>query len=103
MDNSPKHLAKLNLSLPLWHQKLSAGANAQYTSARSTLARSEVGGFGVINATLVAHTFDRHMDLSASVYNLFDKNYFDPGRPEDIQDRIQQDGRTFRLKITARF
>lgn len=103
LDNSPKHLAKINLSLPLWRQKLSASTNAQYTSTRGTLAGGEIGGFGVINATLVAHTFDKHMELSASVYNLFDKNYFDPGRPEDIQDRIQQDGRTFRLKIIARF
>jgi len=28
---------------------------------------------------------------------------FDPGRPEDPEDAIQQDGRSFRIKLTARF
>jgi hypothetical protein len=33
----------------------------------------------------------------------FDHVEFDPGRPEDPEDAIQQDGRSFRIKVTARF
>ena len=54
-------------------------------------------------STLLGHALGKHLDLSASVYNLFDKKYFDPGRPEDVQDAIQQDGRNFRIKLTGRF
>jgi iron complex outermembrane receptor protein len=43
------------------------------------------------------------LDVSASVYNLFDTKYFNPGRPEDPEDAIQQNGRNFRIKLTGRF
>jgi iron complex outermembrane receptor protein len=37
------------------------------------------------------------------VYNLFDKSYADPGGGEHTQDTLQQDGRSFRVKVTAAF
>jgi len=43
------------------------------------------------------------MDLSTGFYNILNKKYFDPGRPEDVQDAIQQDGRNLRVKLTWRF
>jgi iron complex outermembrane receptor protein len=52
---------------------------------------------------MLGHTLGKHLDLSASVYNVFNKKYFDAGRPEDPEDTIQQDGRNFRVKLTARF
>ena len=103
LSNSPSSLAKLNVILPVVKQRIFASFNAQYTSSRLTLAGNTVSGFSVFNATLLGHALGKHMDLSASVYNLLDKKYFDPGRPEDVQDAIQQDGRSFRIKITGRF
>jgi outer membrane receptor protein involved in Fe transport len=67
------------------------------------LLGNTVNGFSVFNVTLLGHTFGKHLDLSTSVYNLLDKKYFDPGRPEDPEDAIQQDGRSFRIKLTGRF
>jgi outer membrane receptor for ferrienterochelin and colicins len=52
---------------------------------------------------LLGHTLGKHLDLAASAFNILDKKYFDPGRPEDAEDAIQQDGRSFRIKITGRF
>jgi outer membrane receptor for ferrienterochelin and colicins len=43
------------------------------------------------------------LELSAGVSNLFDKEYGHPGFDEHIQDIIQQDGRTYWLKLTYRF
>lgn len=103
LANSPQHLAKVNLIVPVVHQRLFASLDAQYTSPRQTLAGSTVRGFSVFNVTLLGHTLGKHLDVSASVYNLFDKKYFDPGRPEDPEDSIQQDGRNFRAGIIARF
>ena len=103
LANSPRHLGKLDLSVPLVKQRLFASLGAQYTSPVQTLAGNTLGGFSVFNVTLLGHTLGKHMDLSASVYNIFDKKYYDPGRPEDPQDAIQQDGRNFRVKLTARF
>ena len=48
-----------------------------------------------MNATLIGHTLGKHADISASVYNLLNKKYSFPGRPEDPEDAILQDGTTF--------
>lgn len=103
LSNSPRQQGKLNFAVPLLRRKLIAGVDAQYTSPRLTLAGNTVSGYGVVNVTLLGHTLGKHLDLSGSVYNLFDKKYFDPGRPEDVEDSIEQDGRTFRVKLTGRF
>jgi outer membrane receptor for ferrienterochelin and colicins len=103
LSNSPQHLGKLNVSAPLVQQRLFASVDAQYTSSVQTLAGNTLSGFSVLNFTLLGHAMGKHMDLSAGVYNVFNKKYYDPGRPEDVQDSIQQDGRTFRIKLTARF
>ncbi len=103
LANSPQHLGKLNLSCPVVQQRLFASVDAQYTSSAQTLAGNTVSGFSVLNFTMLGHTLGKHMDLSGSVYNVFNKKYFNPGRPEDPEDSIQQDGRNFRIKLTARF
>jgi outer membrane receptor for ferrienterochelin and colicins len=103
LANSPHHLGKLNLSYPLVQQHLFASFDAQYTSSVQTLAGNTVNGFSVLNFTMLGHSLGKHLDLSASVYNVFNKKYFDAGRPEDPEDTIQQDGRNFRIKLTARF
>src|SRR5208282_2350186 len=103
LSNSPQHLGKLNIIIPVLAQRLFASLDAQYTSSAQTLAGNTVSGFSVFNVTLLGHTLGKHLDLSASVYNILDKKYFDPGRPEDPEGAIQQDERTFRIKLTTRF
>jgi iron complex outermembrane receptor protein len=103
IPNSPRQLGKLNLSIPVIRQNLFASFDAQYTSPVQTLGGNSLSGFAIVNGTLLGHAFGRHLDVSASVYNLLDKRYFDPGRPEDPENAIQQDGRTYRIKLTTRF
>jgi iron complex outermembrane receptor protein len=43
------------------------------------------------------------LELSAGVYNLFDEDYSHPGAAEHTQDLLEQDGRTFRLKLQYAF
>jgi outer membrane receptor for ferrienterochelin and colicins len=101
--NSPESLVKLNLGMPLLRQRLFAAVDGQYTGPVSTLGNNVLGGFSVLNATLTGHILRKHLDLSASLYNALNKRYADPGRPEDPEDEILQDGRTFRVKISYRF
>ncbi len=103
LTNSPQQLGKLNVSVPVLQQRVFASLDAQYTSSVQTLAGDTLSGFSVLNFTMLGHMLGKHLDLSGSVYNLFDKKYFDPGRPEDPEDSIQQDGRNFRIKLTGRF
>ena len=65
-----------------------------------SLDSGPVSPFTVVNGTLLSRNFGNRFDLSASVYNLLDKKYFDPPSAENLQLPIQQDGRSFRVKLT---
>lgn len=105
LTNSPRLIGKLNLSLPLpWHG-LRLGTEAQWLAARSTHA-GRVPAYGLANLTLLRPMAGDRWEWSASLYNLFDNRYddataYDPALP--ARDRLQQDGRTFRLKAVYRF
>lgn len=104
LENSPRHLAKFNYSRLLWGGVLRGGAELQYTGPRKTLAGATAGGYAVANLTLLSRNLARGLQLSASIYNLFDKRYADPARPEHVPiDTIAQDGRNFRLKLDYGF
>lgn len=103
LTNSPVHLAKFNSVVPLMADKLFLGVEEQFTSGRKTLAGNQIGGFWVTNVTLFNQNLFKGLDLSASIYNLFGEKYSDPGAGEHLQDKIQQDGRSFRFKLTYRF
>jgi outer membrane receptor for ferrienterochelin and colicins len=103
LSNSPREQLKLNVLLPFWSHRLTAGMEIQYLGPRLTLQGNTTGGYTVFNFTLFGARIWKQLDLSASVYNLFGKRYFDPGTGNVIQDRIEQDGTTFLLKATCRF
>jgi outer membrane receptor for ferrienterochelin and colicin len=103
LSNSPSHMIKADLTIPLWTQAAWASLDAQYLSSRLTLAHGRSGGFVLVNATLfAAHIMDR-LEASASVYNVLDAKYADPGSTEHRQDAIQQNGRSFAVKLGWRF
>ena len=103
LTNSPKHLAKLNVIVPMLQRKLFAGLEAQFNGPATSLEGDTARSFQVLNATLLGHAVGKHLDISTSLYNILDKKYFDPAPVGLTQDQIQQDGRNFRVKITARF
>lgn len=103
LTNSPTHLAKVNLVLPLIGELLLGGVEVQYTGERKTLQGNRTDDFFLTNVTLFSENAVPGLELSASVYNLFDREYADPGSNEHRQDAIAQDGRTYRLKMTYRF
>jgi iron complex outermembrane receptor protein len=116
LPDSPNHLAKFNLSVPLLSEKLFAGLEFQYVSSRETLhnttsssgqpltVQGEVAsGYGIVNVTLFSQNLIKNLEFSGSVYNLLDANYGDPATRFHRQDMIAQDGRTFRVKLTYRF
>lgn len=101
--DSPHHLAKVNISAPIWRQKFFAGLNGQYTSRMSSTLGPVLGGFGLVNATLLARHVTRDLDISANLENLLDKRYAESGGLELREIGIPQDGRSFRAELTYRF
>lgn len=114
LDNSPQHLGKLSLSQALWREKIFASLEFQAMSSRKTVAGNESSAFCIANFTLFSRELVKGLELSASIYNLFDQRYDDPvsgdfnytgpisGNPIAL-DTVRQDGRQFRVKLTYRF
>ncbi len=102
LSDSPKHLAKLNISVPVLPKLVFFSLQGQYSSPVQTLASAQVGGFLLANATLSGPE-KAGFSFSAGAYNVFNKRYADPAGPELTQDSIVQDGRTLRVAVTYRF
>lgn len=103
LTNSPRHLAKANISVPFLAEKLVAALEIQYTSSRETLSGGRAGGSGVANVTLLSRAWKKGPSLSLSIFNLSDKKYGDPGGAEHLQTVIPQDGRSFRAQVKYEF
>ncbi|MBZ5676271.1 MAG: TonB-dependent receptor [Acidobacteriia bacterium] len=101
--NSPSHLGRAFISAPLIRHALFASFDLQYVSSRKSLANSPLASYALSNFTLLSRSLGEKWDISASIYNIFNRQYGDPGRPENLQDVILQDGRTFRLKVGYSF
>ena len=103
LNNSPEHLAKFNLTAPLWHEKVYANFEILGMSDRTTVQGNEVGGYWLANFSLFSREIVKGVELSASIYNIFDKKYGDPVGSDFSEDMVQQNGRSFRVKLTYKF
>lgn len=110
LENAPRTVAKAALTVPLLFLKQHfATIETCYGSSRLNAARETVAGAAIVNLTLLSRDLVKGLDLSASLYNLFDTRYSMPAGPEQINSLgeslqgIRQDGITFRIKATWRF
>ncbi|WP_206955695.1 TonB-dependent receptor plug domain-containing protein [Trinickia acidisoli] len=102
LQNSPRHLGKLNVIVPLFHHAARVGAELQCESARLAQAGSSAG-YCLGNATIGSSRLVPHADVSFSVYNVTNTRYTDPAGPNFTQDVIAQQSRTFLLKLVYGF
>jgi iron complex outermembrane receptor protein len=103
LSNSPGQSGKVVLTIPLLQEKIFASIEESYTGRRKTVSNEYVPGFFLTNLTLFSQNIVQHLEASVSVYNLFDKEYGDPVSADFVQKTIQQDGRSYRLKLTYAF
>jgi outer membrane cobalamin receptor len=103
LTNSPQQMLKLHLLAPVGVRDATAGIDVQYMSERGTLAGTMAPAYVLTNLSLLMPRAFKRFDLSATIYNLFGETYGSPGGPEQTQNIIQQDGRSFRVKTTLHF
>jgi outer membrane receptor for ferrienterochelin and colicins len=116
LPDSPSHTIKLDLSVPVYQDKLFAGMEFLYSSSRLSLDNTTGGGgqpltvqgdkassYGIVSFTLFSRNVVKNLEMSASVYNILDTRYSDPASRFHTQDLIQQDGRSFRVLLSYRF
>jgi iron complex outermembrane receptor protein len=110
LPNSPEHMFKGNLIVPLIENKLFAGIETQYYSKRKVLSTvsefdrnrgDHTDGYFITNVTLTWQDVVKNLELAFSVRNLFDEEYWHPAWGDNELSAIQQDGRTY--IITARY
>ncbi len=106
LSNSPEQLAKFHVLVPLVPERLFTGLEILYTGQANTLpdrAVPHADAYWIANLTLFSQKLVEGLELSASLYNLFNEGYAFPGGPGHTQDLVYQDGRTLRVKLTYRF
>jgi len=100
LTNYPPHSYKTGVTVPFGNERWLLSASAQFYEERRTLAGTESPDVAVVNTTLVAPLFNRKARLSASVFNLLDRQYGLPASSEHPDlILIPQDGRTFALRL----
>jgi len=104
LTNSPAVMAKVNLAVPVIPGKVFVSIEEQYMSRRKTQADAFLGSFYLTNLTVFTHKLLNRLEVSASIYNVLNKKYGDPVSTDLIPlDSVQQDGRSYRLKLTYAF
>lgn len=112
----PRYLAHAGLNFP-WKDKLNWNINAifvgdrprdpndlfYYDTTRAPYHRGDPADYPIVNTTLRLLNVWRGMEVNASVYNLFDRNCFDPTwEPTKYYD-IKRPNRTFLIRLAYRF
>jgi len=102
LSNSPQHLGKVGIVLPVKPLATLLAIDGRFTGERQTLYEGTIPGFALTNITTTT-TLGKALDLQFGLYNALDQQYADPGAEEHLQRAIQQDGRTLRVRLMARF
>jgi outer membrane receptor for ferrienterochelin and colicins len=102
LSSSPRHLAKAHLTVPL-HARALASLELQYNGASRTIRTARADDFLVANLTLLSQEPLRGLEASLGIYNVLDERYGYPGSGDNVQDIIEQNGRSVQGKITYRF
>jgi outer membrane receptor protein involved in Fe transport len=98
--NSPAGLGKLLLASPVWRDHWSISGDVQYLSNRATLAGGTVPPVYLVNLTAASRRLPGGMEIQAGIRNLFNYVYFDPAGRVQETDRIQEDGRSFFVRVS---
>lgn len=103
LSSSPRHLGKLNVSVPLLRGGVLASVELQYHGKSRTVYGGTAGDFLLTNLTLISEKLLSGLEVSAGIHNLFDTRYGYPGAADHLQSVIEQNGRTIEGKITYKF
>ena len=101
LANSPMHLAKLHGTIPA-SRRAFVGLELLYASSQTSYQATQVPSSFLTNATLSSKPLWGGWEFSASCYNAFSQRWYSPAGPGLTQPAIQQDGRTYRFKISYR-
>ena len=98
--NSPARVGKLALDGSLFHDRLWASGALQYLSDRQTFTGSSVPAEYLVNLTLTPRRLPDGVEAQFGIRNLLNREYWDPAGVGQSSDRIEQDGRSFFVRVS---
>lgn len=101
LSNAPVGEAKLNGVLPVFFHSFVA-VEMVHVNALTDYQGTRVPPYLLPSATFTSRTFAGGWQFSASAYNAADHAWFSPMGPNDPEDQIQMDGRTWRFRLSYR-
>lgn len=102
--NVPKLAGNIGISIPIIRDKVYASLEGHYVGKRLTKEEGiAVDPYFIANLTLLSKNLFRNLEISASIYNLFNEEYEDPAGEEHLQVKIPQNGRNFLIKSSYQF
>lgn len=99
LAQSPEHLAKFNLSMPFWNDRVRMSTEAEYTGKYLTYLGSEEyhNAYTVVNLNLLARKIAPNLDVNVLAHDLFDKS------DKEENTYLPQSGRTIWLQLEYNF
>jgi len=105
IENSPKYLGNLGVSVPLFSDRVFATSELQVVSGRKTLSGDELGTSYNTNLILIFEPV-KWASATFGIYNLFDEDQLVPSALEHTNngtDYLSLRGRVFRGMVRAHF
>lgn len=103
LSDAPRSVAKLMLSAAGPWAGSTLGVNLLRLGERRTVAGERLPSYWRANAQLGYAPAGARWSAALGIYNLGDVRYADPAGPEHRQDRLEQDGRQWRVQLGWRF
>lgn len=102
--NTPTHLAKLNVALPLLGERLKAGWELHYVGAKPDNERKSTPSQWTADVNIFSHHWLANTDISFKIKNFFNKKYDDITWKQFSGDEVHpREERTFLLQLEYLF
>jgi len=100
LENSPAHLAKLRLAVPIG-RKFDVSSSLQYHSSRATVTDALVSPVFLADFTISSKHLLPNFDVQFGIRNGFNWNYSDPIALTPLVNSMRQPGRTFFVELNS--
>jgi outer membrane receptor protein involved in Fe transport len=102
---SPRFMANGGVSAPFFDARLFVSPEVRYVGALKPLKTDlpDTPGYFAANLNLLTKPTKSGWELSAGIYNMFDKKYYLTSGPQLPYDGITQPGRTYQVQARVKF
>ncbi|HEX9911917.1 MAG TPA: TonB-dependent receptor [candidate division Zixibacteria bacterium] len=99
--NVPTKMGNIGVVIPVYGEKFRVSLKENYSDKRKGKREDiEIDQFYITTLSLWSMDMIQNLECSLTIYNLFDQRYYNAAGEEHLQDKIEQDGRHLRFKLS---